>query len=195
MAAVLFSCVQQKQEKPSASEKAVIKKDKPGTIEVRLIGTLETRRSYANIQFMKNEKEIDRYLAKQKKSDPELMVMMPGYSDSFLYKAFEQQHLVNGIEFRINRFKRQTKDTASFTDTYGSKVVFKFYNKNGYGHFRVFRGNDSLEINTNATSLQDLDYAFIDIIPGGNKELVFLDDYYVMNGDNFDFKVYEIKTW
>jgi len=61
-------------------------------------------------------------------------------------------------------------------------------------HFKISFSKDVIEIDTNATPLQELDYTFLDIIPGGNKELVFLDDYYIMNGYNFDLKVYEIKT-
>ncbi len=36
--------------------------------------------------------------------------------------------------------------------------------------------------------------AIIDIVPGGNKELVLLDEYYISNGDNSDLIIYEIKT-
>lgn len=34
----------------------------------------------------------------------------------------------------------------------------------------------------------------MDIIPGANKEIVVLDEYYIMNGYNFDLLVYEIKN-
>ena len=59
-------------------------------------------------------------------------------------------------------------------------------------HIKFFFEKDSLDINTDAGSLQDLNYKFLDVIPGGNKELVFLDSRHISNGDNFDLKVYQI---
>ena len=59
---------------------------------------------------------------------------------------------------------------------------------------KIFFSNDSVDIDTKDSGWQKLDYAFLDVIPGGNKELVFLNAYYIMNGYNFDFKVYKIKT-
>jgi len=39
----------------------------------------------------------------------------------------------------------------------------------------------------------DLKYCRLDIIPDGNKEIVLLSEYYIMNGDNFELFVYEIS--
>lgn len=195
LAAFLFSCTQNTNQKVNKAENTtVVTPAAAKAITIELKGILRTRRSYSNIQFMDNEKEIDAYLAKQKKSNPELYVD-PYKKDSIWVERFKKLGFIEGYGFLIKKFKSKTKDTCNLLLALGEKLQFKFYNDSATGNiwFKVFFKKDSLQINTGATTLQNLDYAFLDIIPGGNKELVFLDDYYVMNGDNFDFQVYEIK--
>ena len=189
MAAFLFSCNQKKPDK--AISYSSPNKEK---IEVTLIGEVLTRRSYADIQFMDDEKEIDKHIAKQEKSNP---IANNNFSvaDSFLVAQFERLGLIKNNEFLLSRFKPQTKPENEFIDSLGHKGSIKFFNDVSGEHtqFKLFYLKDSIDIDTKAIPLQKLDYAFLDVIPGGNKELVFLDDYYIMNGDNFILKVYEIK--
>jgi hypothetical protein len=196
LAAFLFSCKQNTKQKENNTEnttsitQAVEKKP----ISIELKGILRTRRSYSNVQYMDDEKEMYIYLAKQKRSNPELYTGL-SKEDSILINQFVRLGLIKRGELLLRAFKKQTKQVDGFTDVSGQKMIIKFYNDDSsHTHFKVFCNMDSTDVNTGAISLQNLDYAFLDIIPGGNKELVFLDDYYVMNGDNFDFKVYEIKT-
>lgn len=195
-AAFLFSCTQNVKQKESKVESTTsVTSVAEKAISVELKGTLRSRRSYSNIQFMDNEKEIDDYLAKQEKSNPEIHPTM-SKDDSVLFERFEQLGFIKDYSFLLKRFKPLTKSSNILQTFPGDIVHFKFYNDSATGHicFKAFYKSDSLQINTGATTLQNLDYAFLDVIPGGNKELVFLDDYYIMNGDNFDFLVYEIKT-
>jgi hypothetical protein len=193
LAAFLFSC---KQKKPGKNQEQVIlspliKKE----IEVTLLGEVRTRRSFANIQFMDDDKEIDRYVAQQEKSNPEIINSFSA-ADSFLITQFERIGLVKNDEFLPRRFKPQTKDSIKFVDNAQRvfDVIFHNDSLSGSMHIKISSSKSSVEIDTKAMPTQNLDYAFMDIIPGGNKELVFLDDYYFMGGYNFDFKVYEIKT-
>ncbi len=164
-------------------------------LQVELSGKVLLRRTYASIQSIRDEKEREAYLDKQQASNPELYNALC-IKDSILIKQFAALGLMKDNGFLINNFKPQTTDTCSLLTELGEKLQFYFYSDSATGKiwFNIFYKSDSLQINTDATTLQKLDYAFLDVIPGGNKELVFLDDYYLMNGDNFDFLVFEIKT-
>ena len=41
--------------------------------------------------------------------------------------------------------------------------------------------------------LPGLQFSTLDIVPGGFKEVILLDAYYIIKGDNYDFFIYEIK--
>jgi hypothetical protein len=38
------------------------------------------------------------------------------------------------------------------------------------------------------------DYCIADVVPGGYQEIITLNQYYIVNGDNFEVTVYEVKT-
>ena len=39
---------------------------------------------------------------------------------------------------------------------------------------------------------RDISYLIVDLIPGGYPEIVVLNEYYIMNGDNSDIYIYEV---
>lgn len=163
-------------------------------MEVKYHGEVCFRKTYANIQFIENEKETEYYLSQQEKSNPQICDVFT-YADSVLYNNFLKFPFVKSGEFIMSRFIAQTSDTATFIDHYNKKFMVRFYSgPESLTHFKIYSFNDSIDINTGSTNLQNLDYTFLDIIPGGNNELIFLDDYYIMNGDNYNLKVYEIVT-
>lgn len=192
MAAFLYSCNEKDAEKMNENNIQPSSKKK---IEIRLIGEVCTRKSYAGIQFRENQKEIDTFLKKQYASNPTIGCQ-PDSISKYLVSQFEKLDLIKNGELLLKNFKKQTDEKTTFTDSSGRKVSLLFYinELTGRYNFRLLSSMDSVDIDTGGTNMQDLDYAFIDVIPGGNKELVYLDDYYIMNGDNFDFKVYEIKV-
>ncbi len=191
MAAFLFCCYEKSAEKLNEYS---IKSSIKNKIEVRLVGEVRSRKSYSNIQFMDDDKEIDKYLKKQQASNP-LVYDTSGLISKMLFTQFERLGLIKNRELLLQNFKKQTREKTIYSDSSGREIGLLFYHNlvTDHCHFKLLSAADSVEIDTGATNLQDLDYAFLDVIPGGNKEFVFLDDYYVMNGDNFDFKVYEIK--
>lgn len=164
-------------------------------LRIELKGTVPSRRTYAGIQGITDENERDKYLTQQENSNPELYDVR-SKEDSVLIHQFASIGLISGNEFLIKKLKPQTADTCSLKITQGENLHFTFYNDSATSKiwFKIFCRSDSLLINTGATTLQNLDYIFLDVIPGGNKELIFLNDYYIMNGDNYDFLVYEIKV-
>lgn len=64
-----------------------------------------------------------------------------------------------------------------------------------YNLFAVIENKRSeIEIEGNYGMLnEDIKYLLLDIIPGGYKEVIVLNEYYIMNGDNSDLYIYEIK--
>lgn len=144
---------------------------------------------------MDNDEDRDAYIEKQENSNPEVYdIFSP--ADSMLARQFERLRLIKDGGLILSKFKPQTDFVTQFTDQSGNVLSVKFFydSLSNHTHFKVYSLKDSVEVDTESTPLQNLDYAFLDVIPGGNKELVFLDDYYIMNGFNFDFKVYEIKV-
>ena len=195
--AVLFSCGPNTQKKPAERQQDKIIPT-PATnkkqVEITFLGEIRTRRTFADIQFIDNEKERDKYVAEQERSNPIVYDISPG--DSLLIRQFQRLGIIKNGEYLEKRFKPQTKEKAVFIDSSKRNFPLNFLydTVTGSTHFKIFFSTDSVDIDTKGFVWQKLDYAFLDVIPGGNKELVFLDDYYIMNGFNFDFKVYEIKT-
>lgn len=167
-------------------------------ISVILSGDLQFRKTFASIQFITDEEERDKYVEQQEKSNPILLAQTDD-SNLDILNRFEQLGLIcqntpDEYELLLSRFNFLT-DTSFVYDISGIKYNLKFYTDNSgeTTFFKLFSKTDSASIDTKSTPLQDLNYILLDIIPGGNKELVFLDDYYIMNGYNFGLKVYEIK--
>lgn len=190
MAAFLFSCSHQEEKGNDKNSFQPLTKPK---IEVTLVGELRARKSYAGIQFRENQKEIDDYLEKQRAGNPEVEIF--DSATKFLATQFEKHGLIKNGEFLLKKFEKKTDEKIIYVDSSGRKISLSFFSNplTGDYHFKLLFATDSVEVDTKATTLQDLDYAFLDIIPGGNKEFVFLNDYYFMNDDNFDFMIYEIK--
>lgn len=163
-------------------------------IVVNYVGVVPTRKTYSDIQFIKNKKERDAYLKKQEASKPLVYDALDSIS-SFLVTRFEILGIIKKGELLLQKFKSQSDEKTIYVDSSGKRISLSFFPNQltGQYHFKLLFATDSVDVNTGATTLQNLDYAFLDVIPGGNKELVFLNDYYIMNGDNFDFMVYEIK--
>ena len=190
VAAFLFSCNQKNKNVPDA-----ISQPKKPKIEVKYIGHVLTRRTFAEIQFIRNKKERDRYEARQERSNPEVCAYF-SKEDSLLVGQFERLGIIKNGEFLQKKFKPQTAPETEFIDASGRYIHTKFFNslQMDHVHFKFYYKNDSLDIDTDIYPLQNqnLHYTFLDVISGGNKELVFLDECYIMNGYNFNLKVYQI---
>ena len=192
VAAFLCACNQTSEKKNKEAINSLLP-DKKSKIEVTFIGEVRVRRSFAHIQFIKSQKEIDKYIARQEKNNPIVEGVFPA-KNSFLISQFERLGVIKNGEFLPKKFKPHIAPEIEFIDALGRSVHVKFYHSQltDRMHIKFFFQKDSLDINTEAGNLQDLNYKFLDVIPGGNKELVFLDSYHISNGDNFDLKVYQI---
>jgi hypothetical protein len=186
---ISISCFHKNKQLPSLvlPGKEAVKK-----ISIRFVDELDFRKSYADAQFMNNEKEIARYYEDQKKSNP-LLVLGYGQNET-LRKRFEELGIVKNEELLLHKFKYHKRNNFQYTSVSKKKLNIRFrrtlekiYETNLF----VATDHDSSEIAVHGF-LQNFKYAFLDIIPGGNKELVVMNEYYIMNGDNFDLTIYEI---
>ena len=117
-------------------------------------------------------------------------------------KKFQEIGLVNK-EDALLRHKFKSNKTKDFELTeQDEKIIsckiarpsnpdkYDLYNlivTSGNQHFEIeFEGHYGM-LN------EDIKYLLFNIIPGGYKEIIVLEEYYIMNGDNSDIYVYEIK--
>lgn len=193
--AFLFSCNQKKVEKSAGniiSPVPLIKKE----IEVKFVGEIIARRSYAMLQTPefenKSEREIDKYLKEQENSNPEIIES----SDTNIIKHLSRMGLVKKGEFLLHKFRGSEKESSGYTDSAGKNYKFKLIrSQTGPGaKLVIFTSTDSVVVNTKRSFSPEFKFAIMDVIPGGNKELVLLHEYHISNGDNSDLVVYAIKT-
>ncbi len=155
---------------------------------------LRCRRSYAAIQFRDvSDKELDSIEV----SNPSCY----SYKDTILLTKLQECGIVDK-EFGLIRAMFKPSETKNFELTRGAKKIScqitrpadpkKYYVYN----LVAISGNkrSEIEIGGHYTGLnEDIKYLLLDIIPGGFKEIIVLNEYYIMNGDNSDLYIYEIK--
>jgi hypothetical protein len=189
--ALLFSCSLKNEKQRKAADISEIKAEKK--IAIRVAGELTFRRTFAEIQFIDNEKERDEYVARQEKSNPWLVFSVN--KDSSLLNRFKKLGIVKNEELLEQQFEYDTLTSFQITDGLGKEIKIQIARIPGGSDHKIIASSyqDSTEAIIKTTSLEEVKYALMDIIPGGNKEIVVLDEYYIMNGYNFDLMVYEIK--
>lgn len=109
-------------------------------------------------------------------------------------KRFAERGLVKDDQLLLSKFRfNPSADfqlTSPLKDTLSVKITptaedFSLYTISVTGKGRTAR----VDI---PEYMQELKFTLPDMVPGGYKEIVILNEYYIMNGDNFDLLVYEI---
>jgi hypothetical protein len=178
-----------KKTKVSPSVNILIAPKTDTSICIRHAGFVEFVRSYSGIQSLKTKKEIDRYVEKQRRSNPS---DIEGKNDN-LRKQFEKFGFVKGKELLLRKFKSNTELDFSFIGQSGKQIKINFTRDTIKGFndkIIASSGKDSCEIK--ARFFFGLKSALLDIIPGGNKELVMYSEDYLSNTEFYYFDVYEI---
>lgn len=184
---LFISCTNANRQQPAASSSLISK-----SIWLRKVGELLSRRSFANIQFMNDPAERGLYIQEQEKANPSFIYP----TDSGLIKRFQSLGLVNEHEILLSRFTFDTSSSSFLVNSDGKKIHLRF-------DFAPIRSNDNkltASFASDTTQLtipgfsERLKYTLVDVVPGGNKEILVLNEYYVMNGYNFDLYVYEVNT-
>ena len=189
---LFFALCSPDKEKKSAPDTSVQKADT--AISIRLAGSLEFNRSYSFIQSPSmSEKEKDRLLKEVSESNP-LLSRSPG-NDSIFRKRFEELGIVKGKELLLNNFRDSDKPDSTLTTATGKEIRVHFKKDTVRGtDNRIVVVGDNATAETNAAIYYNLKYALLDIIPGGNKEIVILNYHYLSNNELYYLDVYEIKT-
>lgn len=164
-------------------------------LSINKAGELQFRRSYAAIQFRDmSDQELDSI----EKSNPEPAAYTS--KDTALLKRFHEIGLVDN-KYALKR--------VMFVNGYKTFQLTSSDNKISCHIVRPADSTDSglydlIVRNGNQRSIirieghyggtnEDIKYLLLDIITGGFKEIVILEEYYIMNGDNSDLYIYEIK--
>ena len=184
----IFSCSEEK--KQSTQNTSIEKVEK--RISISSIGGIQFTRSYSEIQSMRDEKKIDEYLERQRKSNPYYMKYK---SDSIIKLLFQNLGLVKDDELLLSKFRYSSRPDTSIKSFSGKEIRFHLHkDTTGNNHDRVIAFYDGDSSKARPTFHQRMEYAFLEVIPGGNKELVVLTEDYLMNTDIYTFEVFEIKT-
>lgn len=163
-------------------------------ILIHKAGELRCRRSYAAVQF-RDVSEIE--LDSIQKSNPSC------YSDkdTILLAKLLQFGLVDK-EYGLIRAMFNPSESKNFELSWDDKKIScqiaRPVNSNKYDMYNLIAliGNKRSEIEIEGhygILNEDIKYLLIDFIPGGYKEIVVLNEYYIMMGDNSDLYIYEIK--
>ena len=98
---IVFSCSHKENNKESS-----IAPDKtPQKLSICFDGSLGFRRTFADIMFMDDEKEIDKYMEEQEKSNPVLLDL----ENHYLKKYFEKIVVVRENDLLLSKFKYSTE--------------------------------------------------------------------------------------
>lgn len=163
-----------------------------GRVSLRRVGVIEFRRSFAGMQFSQGKKEQEAYLQREEKANPTLGSVQP---DSTLFYQLQKFGFIKNNELLLKKF-HQTASSTKLIDSRGQALTIRFaFLKGRLDAYQItaFKGNDSASQQTYSYT-EALRYTFLDLAPGGNKELLLLNTYYVMNGYNFDVEIYEISA-
>jgi len=77
----------------------------------------------------------------------------------------------------------------------GNIIVAKYGDiKGGWRKIYLSKGFAKDTISLRKKGIEPVMCCMADIIPGGYQEIITLDEWYTMNGDNFNVTIYEVKT-
>jgi len=188
---ILLSCIS-KNKKQSANTSSVQKVEKK--ISITSIGGIQFTKSYSEIQSMTDQKKIDKYIEKIDRSNPKYMEPR---SDSLFLPLFQNSGLVKGYELLLSKFIHSDRPDTSIKSSSGKEISFHFAKDTISGRkdqIIVYYNGSSDSTQSLPIFHQQVEYAFLDVIQGGNYELIVLVEDYLMNTEIYSFEIFEIKT-
>ena len=161
-------------------------------ITISSIGGIQFTRSYSEIQSMTDQKKIDEYIKKRDKSN---LYYRDSRSDSALKPLFQNLGVVKGDELLLSKFKFNNRPRTAIKSFSGKEIKFHLQiDTTGNNHDKIIAFYEGDSSHARPTFHQRIKYVFLDVVRGGNKELVILTEDYLMNTDIYTFEVFEIKT-
>jgi hypothetical protein len=188
---IIFVTVSCSQKKNNSSETSSYN-ETHSKITVEYIGGIELVKSFSFIQSTTlSKKEIEKMMEETEKENP--INQKP--ADSAMRKKFEKLGFVKDVDLLPEKLKYSSKPDTFITSPIGTELRIRIKKDTINGRDSkviVYTEKDSMQIKINI--YLKLQYALLDVVPGGNKELVILNEYYLANNYLYDFDVYEIKT-
>lgn len=199
---MMFAC-RHRTSKPASSktEQAAVVRLPEKKLQIIDHGTVEFGKSYSFLQDPYiSDREKDKKSLIEETRNPYLQHTVTNLSPAVqsLILKLQTAGIVKGEDFLEKRFKGSTDTIVNLIDSQQRKpeLVFESYLPPGTNRFRNWRlilGKDNADtLNVDVDIIPH--YILKDIIPGGNKELVLLNEYYMMNHFFYYLTVYEIKT-
>jgi len=191
---LINSCTSNNQKQPVANS---IAKQVEKSFSISSIGLVEFVRSFSFLQSSTmSQKEIDKLYNKTEKSNPLFTDYKGDTTDNILKKYLERSGFVQGDEFLISKFKYSKKPDTSLTNSNGERInIYVYSDTVGWGdHDKITIYNSPDSASAKATIYAGVKYVLLDVIPGGNKELVLLNEHYLMNTEFYYLEVFEIKS-
>ena len=190
----ILSCTSRNKKQP-ANISPLQKPEK--SLSITSIGEAEFVRSYSEIQNLRSEKEIDKFMREREKSNPGFMheSYKKDTIDKILKQHFERLGFVKANEVLLAKFKYSSNPDTTLKSFSNKEIKFHFERDTISGrNDKIIAVCDKDSFQIRATFHQKIEYAFLDVIPGGNEELVVLTEDYLMNTEFYYFEVFEIKT-
>jgi hypothetical protein len=191
---IIISCTSNNK-KQSANIPPVQKTEK--SLSITSIGGVEFVRSFSEIMSLRSQKKIDKFMREREKSNPGFMheSYRKDTIDIFLKKQFERLGFVKVNELLLAKFNYSSTPDTTTKSFSGKEIKFHFERDTISGRndkIITFYGKDSSH--TRATFYFKIEYVLLDVIAGGNKELIVLTEHYMANTEFYYFEVFEIKT-
>ena len=188
----IFSLCSPKKENNSSAATSIQKAE--NNISIKKIGTIEFTKSYSFIQStLMSDKEKDKLFKEVSEGNP-MLARIPS-NDTVLLKKFEELNIVKGKELLIDNFKYGDNPDSTLPGANGKQIQIHFKKDTVRGtNNRIVIVDGKATAETRAAMHYSLKYAFLDIITGGNKELVLLEYHYISNTEIYYLEVYEIKN-
>jgi hypothetical protein len=190
-----------KNKKQSVNIPQIQKSEK--SLSITSVGETQFVLSFSFLQSSTmSQKEIDKLYQKTEKSNPSFThpffrEYRGDTSDIVLKKHFERLGFVKDEELLLDKFIYSSKPDTSINSFSGKEIKIHFAKDTISGvkdQIIIYYEQKSDSLQARPIFHQKIEYAFLDVIPGGNKELVILVEDYLSNTYIYTFEVFEIKT-
>lgn len=167
-------------------------------LKITKVGDFRFRRSYAGIQFWEttNLQKVDSI----RFSNPAIEWDSFSTKEEYLLADMSLSGILDpAVNLKRDKFPESPSKEFNLIHEYGHLIKGKFRRQTGKQNDRYL-----LEISDEKSKAifnleesygnlnRDISYLLLDLIPGGYPEIVVLNEYYFMNGDNSDIYIYEV---
>lgn len=163
-------------------------------------GDFMFRRSYADIQFgIIDDHDLDSIM----NSNPSLGEEVFNREDSVLLSGLRKSGILDSSYNLVrSKFPESVPKQFRLTGKNGKQLEGSFIHRTPAefsDQYDLIISDKKQEVITEleehyGSLNRDISYLLLDLIPGGYPEIVVLNEYYIMNGDNSDIFIYQVTN-